>query len=339
MAVSQPSWVELVLLAWVLAAALAAAGCDRQEEGQEAVAWVNGEPIPFSTFWEEVKTRYNEVSDTSSSREEVLALLQKEVLSDLIRHRLLLQEAERRGIRVTERELEERIERIKKDYRDTPLRKQLIEHSLDFDEWRESVRENLVIEKLFQEVVKGAGGVSEEEIAAYYKGHPEEFLVPEAVRIQQIVVKNRSTAKKLLRYLRRGADFGTLARQYSISPERENSGRLGTFQRGELPEALEKAAFSTPTGKVGPMVETKHGFHLLKVTARVPPHVSSLEEVRKRIGRKLLLEKQEAFYRQWVEKLIRNSDIRVSAPLASLVVDAGPSPQSPIQDESNDEDH
>jgi parvulin-like peptidyl-prolyl isomerase len=151
------------------------------------------------------------------------------------------------------------------------------------------------------------------------------------------VVKSRSTAQRLLRRIRNGEDFEALAAKYSIGPEKEQSGRLGTYQRGELPVPLEKAAFSTPTGKVTSLVETQHGFHLLKVVKRIPSHVQSEKEAREKIARKLSRERKQVFYDEWVEGLIQNSDIRVHASLVQLVVKEEPTQPFPFKNEASRE--
>jgi parvulin-like peptidyl-prolyl isomerase len=330
------STVGLFLTTCFLLATLAT-GCDRQKEGEEAVAWVNGEPIRFSVFWDEIKNRYNEVEEASSPQQDVLLVLKKKVLSDLIRERLLLQEASRRGITVPDEALEARIEELRAGYTGSPLRKSLIKHAMDYDQWREALRENMVIEALFANVVQDAGKVTEQEVSQYYREHLDEFLIPEAVQLDQIVVKSRSTAQRVLRLIRKGEDFGALAAQYSIGPEKEQSGRLGTYRRGELPVLLERAAFSTPTGKVTSLVETQHGFHLLKVVKRIPSHMQSEAEAREEIARKLSQEKEQVFYDEWVEALIQNSDIRVHASLVQLVVKEEPTQPLPFKNEADRE--
>lgn len=314
-----------------------AAGCDRQKEGEEAVAWVNGEPILFSVFWDEIKNRYNEVTEASSPQQDVLLVLKRKVLSDLIRERLLLQEASRRGITVPDEALEARIEELRAGYTGSPLRKSLIKHAMDYDQWGQALRENMVMEALFAHVVRDAGAVTDQEVSQYYRNHLDEFLVPETVELNQIVVKSRSSAQRLHRRILNGEDFEALAEKYSIGPEKERSGRLGTFQRGELPIPLEKAAFSTPTGKVTSLVETQHGFHLLKVVKRIPSHVQPEEEAREEIARKLTREKEQVFYEVWVERLIQNSDIRVHASLVKLVVKEEPTQPLPFNNEANRE--
>lgn len=330
--ISKPTRMPFLLVA-AMAAAVLLIGCQRQKEGEEAVAWVNGEPILFSVFWDEIKNRYNEVEEAASPQEDVLRVLKTKVLTDLIRERLLLQEASKRGITVSDEALADRIEKIKEGYDGGPFRKSLIKHAMDYDEWRRQVRKTMIMEALFAAVTQEAGKVSDEDVARYYKDHRDEFLIPEAVELNQIVVKNRATAQRLLRRIHRGENFGALAARYSIGPEKEEKGRLGTFQRGQLPKPLEEAAFSTPPGKVTSIVETRHGFHLLQVVRRIPSHVQTEDEAREEIAAKLSRERQERFYDKWVEQLIQHSDIRVHASLVQLAVKKEPPKPLPFKHE------
>jgi parvulin-like peptidyl-prolyl isomerase len=100
---------------------------------------------------------------------------------------------------------------------------------------------------------------------------------------------------------------------------------------------LENAAFATPTGKVTSLVETQHGFHLLQVVKRIPSHLQTEEEAQEEIARKLLQEKEQAFYDEWVARLIHDSDIRVHASLVDLVVKDEPTKSLPFHNEANRE--
>ena len=296
-------------------------GCNKQKEGEEAVAWVNGEPILFSVFWEEIKNRYNEMIDVSSPKKEILLVLKKTVCSDLIRERLLLQKAAERGIIISEEALTARINEIKKDYTASQFNKSLMIYSRDYGHWREELRNNMILETLFQTTVQEVGSPSDREVQKYYKSHLDEFLMPETVHLSQIVLKDQTLAKKVLRKLKKGNNFESLAQRYSLGPEKDQKGKLGAFQRGELPEPIEKEAFSTPKGKITSLVETPYGFHILRIDNKIPAHVVPLKSVKKKIVRKMLQEKQEVYYADWVDKLTRKADIRIHESLINLILD------------------
>jgi parvulin-like peptidyl-prolyl isomerase len=296
-------------------------GCRCQEDGSGLVARVNGEPIPFREFWDEFKSRYEEAADPSTLPPEVVLGMKGEVLSDLIRKVILLQEARRRGIRVPAEVLDERIREIRKGYPEKTFQRLLLNYQQDEDLFRKAVEEQGMIEALYREVVAEAGDVTEEEIEAYYDDHLDEFLVPETVRMRQLLVKDRELAWKLLRRLRMGEDFAALAREHASAMEQEHAGELETYGRGELPRILELIAFSADEGRVTGPVETPYGFHLFKVEGKVPAHLPALAEVREEIARSLRRQKEEDRYAQWVETLVGNSSLQVHESLKGAILD------------------
>ena len=83
----------------------------------------------------------------------------------------------------------------------------------------------------------------------------------------------------------RHEEFAKLAGEYSHCTTAANGGDLGFFTRfGFMPEEFSKAAFEADPGDVPPVFETKHGFHVMKVTDRKPGGRVTLEEVRKQVA-------------------------------------------------------
>lgn len=90
----------------------------------------------------------------------------------------------------------------------------------------------------------------------------------EQVRASHILVKTREEAQAILGQLRsNGAKFEDLARQKSQCPSgRQGGGDLGWFGRGRMVKPFEDAAFSLNRGALSEVVQTKFGFHVIKVT-------------------------------------------------------------------------
>ena len=112
-----------------------------------------------------------------------------------------------------------------------------------------------------------------------------------------------------------GADFAALARQFSDDPgTREAGGSLGTFAHGVHPAALDDAFFLLKPGEIGPVVQTEYGFHVLRITARLPAGRKTLVEASLEIRRRLLREKSARRLREWLEQTRARAEIVVRDP-------------------------
>ncbi len=104
------------------------------------------------------------------------------------------------------------------------------------------------------------------------------FSKPEQVRASHILVKvapqatreekdaAREKIKEILEQAKAGKDFAALAKAYSECPSGEKGGDLGYFGRNEMVQPFEDVAFTLPVGVVSDVVETRFGYHLIKVT-------------------------------------------------------------------------
>ena len=82
--------------------------------------------------------------------------------------------------------------------------------------------------------------------------------------------EKRAKILSLKKQLAEGGDFAELAKANSDCPSKEKGGDLGEFTHGQMVKAFEDAAFSQEIGKVGEIVESPFGYHLIKVTAKTP---------------------------------------------------------------------
>ena len=92
-----------------------------------------------------------------------------------------------------------------------------------------------------------------------------------------------------------GADFASLARQYSEDPSAQrNGGYLGYFGAFYMVYPFEKAAYETPVGEISMPVESQFGYHLIKVTGRRPTRAVSLSHIMLKVSQNAPEEKQKA---------------------------------------------
>jgi peptidyl-prolyl cis-trans isomerase SurA len=132
----------------------------------------------------------------------------------------------------------------------------------------------------------------------------------------------RRKADSLRQALRRGASFADLARTHSDDRRSaQRGGDLGTVQpSGSLPPPLREAARSLPIDSVSRVLETRYGYHLLKVTGREqrPSFAEAYDDLKQQVSRLPRLEKREA---ELARDIRRQSGVRVDT--ASLRQAAG----------------
>lgn len=130
--------------------------------------------------------------------------------------------------------------------------------------------------------------ISDEEAKDYYNQHPADFEQPELAHVRHIllmtidpatrsplttntVAAKRKQAEDLLKQIRGGADFATLAKQYSEDPvSKENGGELPEFSRGQMVAEFESAAFALTTNQVSDIVTSPFGYHIIKLLDKTP---------------------------------------------------------------------
>lgn len=130
------------------------------------------------------------------------------------------------------------------------------------------------------ETIKQSITVPEEELRKYYEQNASRYAAPEERRASHILIQvdasapadqraqAKARAQELLDQLRKNPDaFADLARKHSQDPgSAANGGDLDFFRRGMMVKPFEDAAFSLKPGQISDVVETEHGFHIIRVT-------------------------------------------------------------------------
>lgn len=133
---------------------------------------------------------------------------------------------------------------------------------------------------------------SEEELQRYYRRNLDLFEIKEQVKAAHILIKvepdaaeeqkniRRALAESILRQLKEGKEFAALARANSDDPgSAGKGGDLGYFSRGTMVAPFEKAVFSMKPGELSDIVETRFGYHIIKLEDFIEPGVKPLAQV------------------------------------------------------------
>ena len=333
-------------MACVCAAALAGGGCGVREASETdaggAAAVVNGAAIPRAEV-DRITDAFAKQMGAGVSDEQrasIKTALGKQALDNLVNQKLLVQEAERKGIVADPKAVEEQMEKVVKMFPDPQkMKEQLSAMGVGEGELRRDIAQNLLIKELLDRQAPKGTEPTEEEIKAFYEANASSFDLPERVRASHILLatsaddppEKKAERKAALAALREkiagGADFAEVAKENSDCPSKESGGDLGFFEKGKMVPEFEKAAFAQAKGELGQIVETPFGYHLIKVTDRKEPEKASLENASARISEFLTQQRKGTAAREYLEKL------RAAAKIEYPAEEFRPAPQafSPAQ--------
>ena len=236
-----------------------------------------------------------------AQKETVSLKLKKSLLEELIEEKLLLRVAAKEGIQVKDGEVERLYKRTAEDY-GKGFKSYLKRLNIKPDEWRASLRRDLLVERVINRHLQRVENPTNQEIKKYYHEHLREFQVPMQYRFSQIVVPTLKVAQRVQEKLKTGEDFSKLAKQYSIFPEGKRGGDLGYWREDRLPEEFALVR-QMKVGGISDIMHTPYGYHILTLTGVRNARVLSLKEAGPRIARRLLQEKRGAEKARWVKEL------------------------------------
>jgi len=226
---------------------------------QGPAAIVNGQEIPMAAFVGEVEKRQAGLaqSGVNLNTPQGAAQLEQEkqqALDNMIDDVLVMQEAARQGVAVSDAELDAEMQKIITGLGgQAKFEEQLKLAGQTLEEARSMQRMQMLYLKMRDRVVSN-------------------LQTAEQVHARHILVDSQATAQALLAQIQAGADFGQIAQQSSQDTlTRANGGDLGWFARGTLPaKEVEDAAFALQPGQVSGVVQSAFGYHLVQVLERDP---------------------------------------------------------------------
>ncbi|MEN8130699.1 MAG: peptidylprolyl isomerase [Pseudomonadota bacterium] len=223
-------------------------------------------------------------------------LLKKQVLEHLIVERLQLQMAERRGIRIDDLTLNEAMRNIarRNDLGLEGFREKLLDGGIDYVDFREQVRKELIIDALRARVVDRKVQVTDQEIADLissqtgvadseleYQLNHILVTLPEAASAEQIK-KVRIKAEAIRVRVLAGEDFRRLAMSESDGQKALEGGDLGWRKASQLPTIFARYVSDMKVGEISELIRSPSGFHIIRLTDRKGEQKRMINQTRTR---------------------------------------------------------
>ena len=301
---------RLLLLTLMLALTAFGAGCGggSSSVGGDDVAVVGGEQVTkdeYNALIDQAKRSYTaQKRSFPKPGTTQYTTLKNQAIQFLVQRAEYAQKAKDLGIDISSKDIDKRLEQIKKQYfggDEKKYKSQLKKQGLTEDQVRNDVEAQLVSEKLFNKVTAKVK-VAPAEVASYYKAHKDQYGQPATRDVRHILVPSKTQADKLYLQLKGGANFGQLAKKFSKDPGSAPNGGKMTATKGQLVPEFQTVAFSIKTGQIAKPVHTQYGYHIIQALG--PIHAAKptpFAKVKTSIRQQLLQTKKNSQMTKWVE--------------------------------------
>jgi peptidyl-prolyl cis-trans isomerase SurA len=290
-------------------------------------AVVNDEIITLYEVNREAQPLLREAEKNSLLDAAARAQIRKTALDHLIEKKLLEQKVRELNIKISEEEIRQAIEDVKKQNK-IPSQEAfvaaLVSQGLSYDQYRAQLQDQLERLRVVSIEVRSKIQVGEGEMREYYAANLSKYFEDERFRARHIffrinekeppedIKRTMTTAMMVLAEAKSGKDFSELARSYSEDPAaRKDGGDLGIFKKGDMMPELEQAIVTMKPGDVSELVYTSTGFHIVKLEERFSGKPKPFESVKVEIEEIIYRKKSEERFSQWAKEMRSKASIDI----------------------------
>jgi peptidyl-prolyl cis-trans isomerase C len=337
------------LLAAALAAAVlsapsgvAAAAATTNASPASKLADLFGDPVVAKAAGVEIKRseldkslvpiKSNYAARGQNLNAEQTALLEYQVLSEMVGVQLTLNKATEADKQKGREQFEKMLKRLKTDNKLTDeefeqkLATQLRVQAITRAQWEQQILDKATVAFILERELKVS--ISEEDVKKYYDEHPARFEQPEQVRASHILIgtrdpntntelteeqkkAKRKLADDLLKRAKAGEDFAKLAKEFSEDPGSKDNGGEYTFPRGQMVPEFEAAAFSLGTNQISDVVATQFGYHIIKLSEKIPAKKLELAKISEDLKESLKQQELQKLLPDYFAKLLKEANFEI----------------------------
>lgn len=258
-----------------------------------------------------------------------------ECIRQIVRERILLNEAAKRGITVSDSEAQAEYAKMLADTQaeiQESTGKPVTEAEFlekigrTRDEVVARTREDLVMERTRAALLKGVDtSVPESDVKAFYEKNKEKFARPGGIHLQQVFIRPEGganagpaaweaaekTARRALARVRAGETLDAVAREMSDSPDKDRGGNVAVPALENLPPFYQGPIRSMKPGELSDIIKSEHGYHFFLYVSSTADEQLDLGAAEERIRNLLKRVKEEEFLNNFMRP-IESDPTRVS---------------------------
>ncbi|MCK5517703.1 MAG: SurA N-terminal domain-containing protein [Desulfobulbaceae bacterium] len=300
------------------------------------VAVVNDEIITMSEVNDAGNEYFRKITAQAPPAQlaDALSRAREEVLDNLIDKELIVQEAQKQNVSVSDEELQRAAEQmlIKNNLTRDMLDAQLGQMGMNYDTYLDTMRNQMLQSKLVNYEIRSKIIITDDMILDYYDTHytqhmsgdgyyllqmgftwnnPDEEESAPAEYAEKMDAKKR--AERVHALVLGGQDFRALAQKFSDLPSAADGGDLGVFQEDDMAPYMQNAVLKLNAGEVSEVIETPSGYQFFKLLSGQDGQIvvqAPLSSVKEEIREKLYNQELKGDLDEWVTNIKKEAFIK-----------------------------
>lgn len=296
------------------------------EKSNRVVAFVNDDVITLYELNNKVEELTGKTcEELKSANEQEYFDARDKILDLLIDQKLAEAKIKELGLEATQEEVDDYLEMIKERNKLTQedLVAQLKKEGMPYDKFREKIKKDIETRNLIESEIKRKMIITDEDIAKYYQSHKSDYEKPGSAHIASIFLVPGSTGtqteldmlkkkgEEILERLKKGEDFGALAREFSNGPGVSEGGDLGIIKLADVDPKILDVINSLKEGEVSPLINMGNRLQIIKLIKKNETEWIPLDKVREDIYQKLYDQEIEKRYVEYMAELKNNCYTKV----------------------------
>jgi parvulin-like peptidyl-prolyl isomerase len=254
---------------------------------------------------------------------EKISIAYESALTNLVDRALILEEFSEKDAALPERVVEDQMdEMIRSRFQSrTQLLNTLTEERTTLDEWKEQVREQLIIQLMRRDNILNNVALSPGGARSLYEDHRDRYFTPSKVKLWMITIARGTTGEESVEKvekirmaqtrLENGEEFSVVARDLSEGSKARRGGEWGWRNPDELRPEIAEAINNTPTGEMSDVVVAGSKFYLFLIEKRKNESTVPFAEARQELERELRNQELERLSEEWLSRLRKKHFIKV----------------------------
>ncbi|MBM3823985.1 MAG: hypothetical protein FJ404_14060 [Verrucomicrobia bacterium] len=208
---------------------------------------------------------------------------------------------------------------------------QVTQSGMSVESLQNRYAEQMTLEMVVEREAAALTPISDEKAREFYTENASKFSKPEQLRASHILIttqdlksgeplaeaqkkEKKKLMEKVLARAKKGEDFGKLAKEFSEDPGSKDSGGEYTFPRGQMVPEFEAAAFALKPNEVSDIVTTQYGYHIIKLSERIPAEKVEYEKVAEDLKKTLRRQAFQAQQAEFFERIKFEAETKILSP-------------------------